>query len=250
MLLSTSPRASGSAPFGCDVRCPVGELGVIASRMSRVKAIRVAQLVWSAFLQPSRGVSSSSTPDRPAGTMRARSRAPVVALFIMSLATFLGAQQSPAPLVGARVKFDLVSQGAGAGAQSRYSCQGAVAGGTADTVLITPLKMCTINGSVRHDVAGLQIETGNRGYRIVHFLYGVVAGAVTGGLTGLLLAGDGCRVKGCDDGGYAVGMAATAGIAVGGIIGGAIGLVLPAGRTWRPLPRVDAVLVPEKTPAP
>ena len=168
----------------------------------------------------------------------------------MTVATALGAQQSPAPLLGAHVKFDLVSQGAEAGAESHYGCEGTVAGATADTIRITPSKTCAINGSVRHKVTALEIETGNRGYRIVHFLYGVVTGAVTGGLTGLLLAGDGCRVKGCDDGGYAVGMAATAGIALGGIVGGAIGLVLPAGRSWRPLPRLDAVLVPEKTPVP
>ena len=182
--------------------------------------------------------------------MRARSRAAAVALSIMSLATALGAQQSPAPLVGARVKFDLVSQGPEAGAESHYGCEGTVAGSTADTIRITPSKTCAINGSVRHEVAALQVETGNRGYRILHFLYGVVTGAVAGGLTGLLLAGDGCRVKGCEDGAYAVAMAATAGIAVGGIIGGAIGLILPAGRTWRALPRLEAVLLPEKTPTP
>jgi len=188
--------------------------------------------------------------ERRINVMRARYRTPAVAFSFVSLAPMLGAQQSGASMVGAGVKFDLVSQSTDAGARARYNCQGTVCGAIGDTVIIAPARTCGINGSVRQEVAALQIETGNRASRIVHFLYGVLTGAATGGLAGLLIAGDGCRVKGCDDGGYAVGMTATAGVALGSIVGGAIGLVLPAGRTWRPLPGTEAVLIPQKTPEP
>ena len=169
---------------------------------------------------------------------------------VLGFGTTASAQQPAASMLGARVKFDLVSEGADAKAQSSDNCEGTVAASTGDTLLIAPSKTCAINGSLRQEVSALHIEAGNRGSRGNHLLYGILIGAVTGGVIGRVVAGDGCRIPGCDDAGFAVGVITTEGIALGTIVGGVVGLILPAGTQWRALPHIQAVLIAKRASGP
>ena len=164
-----------------------------------------------------------------------------MSIFI-GLGTTALAQQPAASMLGARVRFDLVSESADAIGLSRYNCEGTVTGATGDTVVITP-QTCAIYGSVRYEVSALQIEAGERGSRARHFFYGMLIGAVAGGIIGRLRAGD-------DDAGYAIAVITAGGVSIGTIVGGAVGLILPAGNQWRALPHTRAVLRREKASLP
>ena len=60
-------------------------------------------------------------------------------------------------------------------------------------------------------------------------LKSALLGLVGGGIAGWLIVGDGCRISPCDGGGLAVIEFTLAGIVSGGIVGSAVGFLLPAG---------------------
>ena len=176
--------------------------------------------------------------------MRVKNAA-ALSLSLIGLGKTARAQQSPdSAIVGARVKFALVSEGAEALGLATDTCEGSVARLDGDIVLIVPSQTCAINSSVRQQIASLYIEAGNRGSRASHLLYGALIGAAIGGVIGRVAAGDGCRIPGCDDAGFAIGVITTMGVTVGTIVGAVGGLILPAGTQWRALPRTRPVLIP------
>lgn len=117
---------------------------------------------------------------------------------------------------------------------------GAVAG---DTLLLNRSASCAPGSHL----ARIRAHTDDRGSRLKHAGVGLLAGALVGGSIGRIMAGDGCtRPGGCDDREFAIGVITLAGTVTGGLVGGLLGLAMPAGRRWiemrgeRPI-RVGAV---------
>jgi hypothetical protein len=176
--------------------------------------------------------------------MRVKTAA-ALSMSLLALGNIARAQRLPdSSIVGARVKFGVVSQSGEALGLATDTCEGSVARVNGDIVLIVPSQTCIINTSVAQQIASLYVEAGNRGSRATHLLFGALIGAGAGGLIGRLAAGDGCRIPGCDDAGFAIGVLTMGGIAAGTIVGGVVGLALPAGSQWRALPHTRPVLIP------
>jgi hypothetical protein len=135
-----------------------------------------------------------------------------------------GAQR--APRVGELVEARIVGQSDSVTGQPCRAWLGALAG---DTLVLNRSASCP-RGS--HD-ARVRIHTDDHGSRLKHAGVGLLAGAVTGGLFGRIVAGDGCTVPGgCDDAGFAIGVITMAGTMAGALVGVLVGVAMPAGRRW------------------
>ena len=153
---------------------------------------------------------------------RVRETALIVGLGLM-VAAPASAQRVPrvGELVEARIVADSDSV--------RQPCRawiGAVAG---DTLVLNRSAGC-VKGTY---VARVRAYTDDHGSRLKHTGVGLLAGAVTGGLVGRLMAGDGCTYPGgCDDAGFAIGVITMAGTVAGAAVGVVVGVAMPAGRRW------------------
>lgn len=158
---------------------------------------------------------------------------------MFSIPTFAGAQQPTSGLrVGDAVRFTRRDDGTDHGFSARYRCEGIISGFSSDTVLVAADRNCATAEFAMARLSEVKVKRGDRGSRIRHFTFGALLGTVVGGVIGRVRAGDGCHVAPCDDAGFAIGILTVTGAAVGGLIGGGVGLVIPAGRQWVPLPRI------------
>ena len=114
----------------------------------------------------------------------------------------------------------------------RRWCDGRVALVAGDTLVVAGARGCPSGELRQASIADVRIARGDHGSRLTHAVLGVLGGAVVGGGIGRLAAGDGCRRSGCSDGGYAVGVLTGVGLYAGALVGGTIGLALPAGTRW------------------
>jgi hypothetical protein len=158
---------------------------------------------------------------------------------VFTIPTLISAQQ-PAPGVqaGDPVRFTIRDEGIGLGSAAKYRCEGTVSGFSSDTVLVAADRDCATAAFAPTNLSELEIKGGDRGSRLSHFSYGALLGIVVGGVIGRVSAGDGCKVSQCDDAGFAIGVITMVGATVGGAIGAGVGLAIPAGRPWVPLPRI------------
>ena len=163
----------------------------------------------------------------------------VVWLYAMAslIATPVFAQRNSSPIhIGDQVRFRIHSVGNSSSGEAL--CEGQVSRLLLDTVVIRPHGSCGSNAIPPVLVRDLSLEQ-RKGSRGQHLFNGVVAGLAVGGLAGRLIAGDGCKVRGCD-GGLAIIEFTLAGALSGTIVGATIGLLLRAGVHWRPLPQHPA----------
>jgi len=152
------------------------------------------------------------------------------------------------PRAGATVRFKIVDRTSERIQPTSRTCEGAVFGTVADTILIKPEYGCLKENSERTEISDVHIEGKNRGSRLQHFVYVALIGAVAGGVIGRLVAGNGCTMSICDDGEFAIGVITTAGVAVGATAGGAVGLALPAGRQWQRLSGIPSLVTSNGVP--
>ena len=148
--------------------------------------------------------------------------------FAVSLVIVLGTPSAAqrAPRVGELVEARIVGQSDSVSAQLCKAWIGAVVG---DTLVLNRSSSCA-RGS---HVARVRIHTDDHGSRLKHAGVGLLAGAVTGGLFGRIVAGDGCTDPGgCDDAGFAIGVITMAGTMAGALVGVLVGVAMPAGRRW------------------
>lgn len=144
-------------------------------------------------------------------------------LFVALAGRPVAAQQEPQ--VGELVQARIVGPNDPLLGQFCIAWLGALAG---DTLVLNRSESCA-RGS---HVARVRVHSDDRGSRLKHAGVGLLAGAVTGGLIGRIVAGDGCTIPGCDDGGLAIGVITLAGTAAGGLLGVVVGAAMPAGRRW------------------
>lgn len=135
--------------------------------------------------------------------------------------------------VGDQVRFRLTPSAALPIGATDLQCEGQVFTLLRDTLVIRPHAFCGRASIAGMEVRQLQLEQ-RKGSRRGHVLKGALLGLVGGGIAGWLIVGDGCRISPCD-GGLAVIEFTLAGIVSGGIIGSAVGFLLPAGVHWRSL---------------
>lgn len=146
-------------------------------------------------------------------------------ILLAALVICAPASAQRAPRVGELVEARIVGE---PDSLTRLPCSawiGAVAG---DTLVLNRSASCA-----RGDhVARVRVYTDDRGSRLKHTGIGFLAGAVTGGIMGRLAAGDGCAVRGCDDGDFVVGVLTMLGTLTGAAVGVVVGVAMPAGRRW------------------
>jgi hypothetical protein len=148
----------------------------------------------------------------------------LLVLLVLSVTAPAGAQRTPR--VGELVEARIVGESDSLRGQACTAWLGALAG---DTLVLNRSASCP-RGS--HD-ARVRIHTDDHGSRLKHAGVGLLAGAVTGGLFGRIVAGDGCTVPGgCDDAGFAIGVITMAGTMAGALVGVVVGVAMPAGRRW------------------
>jgi len=171
--------------------------------------------------------------------MPALKKALALSGLLFSIPPFISAQQ-PAPGVqaGDPVRFTVRDESIDLGPATKYRCEGTVSGFSSDTVLVAADRNCATAAFVLTNLSELEIKGSDRGSRLSHFTYGALFGIVVGGVIGRVSAGDGCKVSQCDDAGFAIGILTMGGATVGGAIGAGIGLAIPAGRPWVPVPRI------------
>ena len=154
----------------------------------------------------------------------------------MLVSSISGAQASHNGVaIGDGVRFNVAGIPGSMTDKNSLRCEGRVQRLLLDTVFVGPEGYCATKGLSPSVVVEAQLEK-RRGSRTSHMLEGVLLGGIVGGIVGGLIAGDGCRKGGCDDGGLAVTEYMLAGLLSGSSIGAGIGLALPAGRHWRPIP--------------
>jgi hypothetical protein len=142
----------------------------------------------------------------------------LTALLALLSATRVAAQTEVPVLPGEPLRLEVVGP---AGAPVGAHCSGRVTSASQDTLLVIAGGSCA-RGSY---LAELQVIRGDRGSRATH----VGFGAFVGGLAGALAARAGA--KDANTGVVSRGKM-WAGLAVGGLAGGAVGFVLPAGPLW------------------
>lgn len=120
----------------------------------------------------------------------------------------------------------------------RVECRGTVTSVAGDTLVLegsTAANACPRRLYPADSVQRLHVARGHRGSRLAHAAIGLVGGAVFGGILGRAVAGDGCRVSGCDDGGLAIAILTVVGTIGGGTVGLVVGALVPAGPRWVPV---------------
>jgi hypothetical protein len=148
----------------------------------------------------------------------------LISCFVLACAAPAAAQR--APHVGELVEARIVGQSDSVSAELCKAWIGAVVG---DTLVLNRASSCA-RGS---HVARVRIHTDDHGSRLKHAGVGLLAGAVTGGLFGRIVAGDGCTDPGgCDDAGFAIGVITMAGTMAGALVGVLVGVAMPAGPRW------------------
>jgi hypothetical protein len=154
-------------------------------------------------------------------------------LFAAGLLVAHDAAAQSGPLhVGDRLRF----RRADGAATRRPWCMGRLTAHAGDTLVLIDAGRCLRGTVPAGAVADLSVARGDRGPRSTHAFLGFLGGAAAGGLLARLAAGDGCRVPGCGpDGGYAVAILTTLGVGAGAVVGGVVGLALPAGPRWVPV---------------
>jgi hypothetical protein len=125
-------------------------------------------------------------------------------------------------------------------------CEARVSEVRGDTLTVTNVSRwggCPRQTYAPSDVASLEISRGHRGSRLAHAGLGLLGGAIVGATLGWALIGDGCETSGCDDGDFAVAIVTFLGVVTGGVTGTIVGVALPAGPKWAPLPADTPVRV-------
>jgi uncharacterized protein YcfJ len=152
------------------------------------------------------------------------------------------------PRVGATVRFNIVDRTSDSILPTSRTCDGFIFSTVSDTILIKPERGCLKNNSGRMEISDVHIEGQNRGSRLEHFVHAALIGAIAGGVIGRLVAGDGCTMPGCSDGGFAIGVFTMVGVGVGATLGGVVGLALPAGRQWQRLTGIPSLVTSDGVP--
>lgn len=134
-------------------------------------------------------------------------------------ATRAGAQTEVTVLPGEPLRLEIVGPST---APVGAHCSGRVMSAAQDTLVVATAGSCR-QGSY---LAKLQVIRGDRGSRVTH----VGLGAFVGGLTGMIAA-RAMTKKDANTGEISRGKM-WAGLGVGGLAGGAVGYVLPAGPMW------------------
>jgi hypothetical protein len=147
----------------------------------------------------------------------------LIALLVLVFGAPAAAQD--VPRVGELVEARIVGQSDPLVGQLCTAWLGAIA---RDTLVLNRSASCA-RGS---HVARVRVHSDDHGSRLKHAGVGLLAGAVTGGLVGRIVAGDGCTIPGCDDGGLAIGVITLAGTVAGALVGVVVGVAMPAGRRW------------------
>lgn len=150
----------------------------------------------------------------------------IVTLFGSPLSAQISADRV---VIGTEVRFRLASPDSTSGPTILRECEGKVSRLSLDTIVVRPHGQCG-SDILQPRLVELQTEK-RRGSRVAHIKKGLIFGAISGGILGRLIVGDGCKRPGCD-GGYAVLQYTLTGLVGGGIIGSAIGFALPAGTHW------------------
>jgi hypothetical protein len=129
---------------------------------------------------------------------------------------------------GERIRFHAAS------ARVSADCDGNIVGLARDTVLVEQNKACIQEAYNQGEIRTLEVARGNRGSRWAHVGLGFFGGAFGGGIIGDLSAPH--RSASCSDLCSASGLYVIAGVLVGSVGGGLLGLAWPAGPAWHPVP--------------
>lgn len=155
-----------------------------------------------------------------------RTALPVLALAFGGAAAPADGQPAPTP-AGARVRARIVGP---AGGPAGLHCEGQAVGVAGDTLRLAAGSGCPPGAFL----ADVEVAQGARGSRWAHAGLGLLGGALVGGVTARIAAGDGCRISPCDDGDFAVVILTVLGTAAGAAGGAVVGALLPAGVRWAP----------------
>jgi hypothetical protein len=120
-----------------------------------------------------------------------------------------------------------------------YRCEGRVSAIAADTLMVSSTSRwggCPRQLYAPGDVASLDVARGNRGSRLAHVGIGVLAGSLLAGTIAWAAIGDDCGQSNCGDDELVAVVVAFLGVVVGGTTGAVVGLALPAGPKWAPVP--------------
>lgn len=159
-------------------------------------------------------------------------------LLIVAPAGRAAGQESPSLRPGDRVEVRIVAPAA---AITDVPCAAFVADAQRDTLRLDRSDRCPRGAYL----ADIRVARPGGGSRLTHTVLGTLFGAVVGGVIASAGSGSGCRTDLCNpaDGRYAAGAKATAGVVTGAVVGGLLGLALPAGARWVDAGRARPVLV-------